>query len=246
VSPRDPEQKPAPATPDSRAEARRRRQAAARKYQPKTVKLLLLDAAPSEDLKRYFYFEDPESSDALFENVCVVLFEQKPADEKVPYLKEMRRRGIFLVELKPDDPVGNAGLQEAARWLPLRVEPLQPQCIIAIGPKVYEAARAELKKADLPLFEHKLPEPRGKSQVFVSELRAAIVKAGLEKLIRPLPAPRKSRKDAEAAEGAEATPAEEEAPATDAPDEPPPQRPRTARTPRGKPTRTGRRSANRS
>ena len=245
MSPQDPV-KPQAVTPDPRAEARRRRQGAARKYQPKTIRLLLLDGSPSEDLTQYFYFEDPNGKDALFENVCIVLFEQKPGDEKVPYLKEMRRRGIFLMELKPDDPIGNASLNEAARWLPLRVEPLQPQCIVAIGPKVYEAARAELKKADLPLFEHKVPEPRGNSQVFVSELRAAIVKAGLEKLIRPLPSPRKSGKAAAASEPEETARAEDETPATDVPDEPPPRRPRAARTPRGKPTRTGRRSANRS
>jgi hypothetical protein len=241
VSPRDPEPKPTTA-PDPRGEARRRRQAAARKYQPKTIRLLLLDEAPSEDLGRYFYFEDADSIDPLFEHVCFVLFETKPAGEKVPFLKEMRRRGIFVMELKPDDPIGDADRRDLARWLPLRVEPLQPQCIIAIGPKVYEAARAELEKADLPLFEHKVPEPRGKAQVFVSELRAAIVKAGLERLIRPLPGGR-TKKDLEPAEAADA---EEEAPATDVPDEPPPRRPRTARARPGRPTRKGRRSANRS
>jgi hypothetical protein len=229
--------------PDPGAEARRRRQAASRKYQPKTIRLLLLDEAPPEDLKRYFYFESAASIDPLFENVCFVLFEAKPAGDKAPYLKELRRRGIFLMELKPDDPIGNADHKELARWLPLRVEPLQPQCVIAIGAKVYDAARAELRKAEVPLFEHKVPDARGKSQVFVSELRAAIVKAGLEKLIRPLPAPRKSRKEAEPEASA---PPEAGTAATDAPDERPPQPPQTARTPRGRPTRKGRRSANRS
>jgi len=81
-----------------------RRRAAARAYQPRRIRLLLIAEAPPADDDRYFYFEHVGTADFLFEKVCGVLFEQKPERDKVPFLKELRRRGVFLIDLKPDAP----------------------------------------------------------------------------------------------------------------------------------------------
>src|SRR5438552_1848892 len=85
-------------------EAWNRRREAARKYRPNRIRLLLVAESPPQAEDRYFYFEDVRAADHLFEAVCEVLFEDKPRGDKIPYLKELRRRGIFLVELKPDAP----------------------------------------------------------------------------------------------------------------------------------------------
>ena len=232
------------ASAQQRAESRRRREAAAHKYQPRRIRLLLIAEAPPEALERYFYFEDVKAHDGLVEHVCEVIFESKPAHDKIPYLKELRRRGIFLIDLKPDGPIDGSRHTELAQWLPLRVETLQPEKVVIVGTPTYKAAAPGLKKARLAIMEHRIPFPdQGHPQDFVREFRAALVLAGLERLIRPLPSPRKARKEAEPAEPVDA---EEEAPATDVPDEPPPRRPRAARARRGRPTRKGRRSASKS
>src|SRR5205085_734267 len=47
----------------ARAPARRRRDRAARKYQPASVELLLVAEAPPSAFDRYFYFEDVATQD---------------------------------------------------------------------------------------------------------------------------------------------------------------------------------------
>lgn len=172
--------------PEARAEAHRRRLAAAKKYQPQRIKLLLVAEAPPADLERYFYFEGPESADPLFESVCYVLFEAKPAGEKAPYLGALRRRGVCLIELEPG-PSGEAKHAESARWLPLRVETYAPGAIVCIGEAVFRAARDELTRAGLPLVPQAVPSPGGAdATAFARDFRRALIKGGLERLIRPL------------------------------------------------------------
>jgi hypothetical protein len=70
--------------------------------------LLLIAEGPPENLSRYFYFEDDASDDPLLREVCEVLFEGAPPADKKARLKELKRRGVFLIELRPDAPLGDA------------------------------------------------------------------------------------------------------------------------------------------
>jgi hypothetical protein len=164
-----------------------RRKAAAAKYQPKTVKLLfVVDAPPAEG---YFYFERAPL-DSLFDDLVQVLFEEPPvAGDRTPYLKELRRRGIFLVELKPDAPLEKGeSLAPYADWLPTRVEVLDPAHVLLLGGAVHDAAFEKLKKAGVPVENTRVAFREGGDRKEArGQLREALVRAGLEKLIRELP-----------------------------------------------------------
>jgi hypothetical protein len=173
-------------------EAWNRRKEAARKYQPKRVRLLLVAESPPPDLERYFYFEDGKSVDELFEEVCFVLFEGQPGDDKVPYLKELRRRGVFLVDAKPDAPRKGEPLGPFVGPLLLNLDAYAPEHVVLLTADVYAAAYAPMKEAGLPVVDVRVPFSATEERVdFRQKLRQALVRAGLEKLIRPLPAGKK-------------------------------------------------------
>jgi len=172
-------------------EAWNRRKAAARKYQPKRIRLLLVAESPPADESRYFYFEDAESAEPLFEEVCGVLFEDTPRPDKGASLKELRRRGVFLVDLKPDAPRRAEPL--GPYWGPfmLNLGPLAPEKIVLLTVDVYDALHSVMKKAGLPVVDLRIPfAPAGEQTHFRQKVRQALVRADLEKLIRPLPVPK--------------------------------------------------------
>jgi hypothetical protein len=167
-----------------------RRREAARSYQPKRVRLLLLAESPPSD-DRYFYFEDEATADNLFEDVCEVILEAKPRGNKAPYLKELRRRGVFLAEVKPDAPRSGEALGPYVGPLLLNVGTLAPEKIVIITTDAYDAAYAKLKQAGLPVVDVRVPFPAtDHPPEFRQRFRQALVRADLEKLIRPMPAPR--------------------------------------------------------
>jgi hypothetical protein len=169
------------------AQARNRRHLAARAHQPKRIRLLLVNEAPPADPDRYFYFVEGDP-DPLFEQVVEVLFEQ-PAEvgNRSDDLKQLKRRGVFAIELGPEGSGGK--LDEQAGWLAIRAQDLQPERVVLIGENVFRAARKALAAAGLPVVESKVREPSaGQEADFRRELRTALVKAGLEPLIRPRPA----------------------------------------------------------
>lgn len=175
------------ASEEEREAARRRRHAAADKYQPNRIRLLLVGEAPPEDLDRYFYFEEPESHDLLFDHVSRVLFESDPVKDKTPVLKALRKRGIFLIDLKPDDPMGDSRHAELAKWLPIRAETLAPERILLLGTPVYRHGYSALQRAGLPVVDKRVELPTaGHEAAFAREFRAALVKGELERLIKPL------------------------------------------------------------
>lgn len=165
-----------------------RRKDSARKYQPKRIRLLLVAESPPADETRYFYFEDVETADDLFEEVCGVLFEEKPQRDKVPYLKALRRRGVFLVDLKPDAPRRGEKLGPYVAPFLLNLDMLAPERIILIEADVYDAVYSAMKEAELPVVDVRIPFPSTGQQVdFRQKFRQALVRGGLEKLIQPLP-----------------------------------------------------------
>lgn len=165
-----------------------RRQTAARVHQPKKIRLLILSDAPFRE-DSGFYFTGPDSMDPLFEEVCTVFFEEPPAGEKEPYLKELKRRGIFYAELKPDGPLEDEKLADYMGPLLINLGILSPEHVVLITPAVYEAAYQPLTKAGLPVVDVRIPKPSHATE-FRQGLRQALVRADLEKLIRPRPKPK--------------------------------------------------------
>jgi hypothetical protein len=164
-----------------------RRKMAARKYAPKRVRLLLVAENPPSDPARYFYSEDARSTDPLFDAVCEVLFEGERAD-KLTSLKELKRRGVFVVELKPDSPRGESKLAPYVPPFLINLETLGPEQIVLIGDDAYDDAFRAIEKAKLPVVDVKVPDPAaGDVASFRNRLRQALVRGGLEKLIKPLP-----------------------------------------------------------
>jgi hypothetical protein len=162
-----------------------RRRMAAQKYRPNRIRVLLIAESPPEDLSRYFYFEDAGSTDPLFDAVCEVLFEGERAD-KLTGLKELKRRGVYVVELKPDSPRGESKLAPYVPPFLINLETLAPETIVTIG-DAYDAAFRAIEKAKLPVVDVKVPDPAaGDLASFRNKLRQALVRGGLEKLIKPL------------------------------------------------------------
>ena len=160
---------------------------AAQRYRPNRIRLLLVAESPPEDPARYFYSEDARSTDPLFDAVCEVLFEGERAD-KTTALKELKRRGVFVVELKPDSPRGESKLAAYVAPFLINLETLGPEQIVLVGDDVHAAAYRAIDKAGLPAVDVKVPDPAAGDQAsFRNKLRQALVRGGLEKLIKPLP-----------------------------------------------------------
>jgi hypothetical protein len=167
-----------------------RRREAARKYRPNRIRLLVVAESPPAEPERYFYFEDADSHDELFDALCEVLFEAAPAGEKAPYLKELKRRGVYVTELKPDAPRDGESLAPYIAPFALNLYDLAPERIVLVSADVY-AAYGPLKKDGHPVVDVRIPAPSAKDGVkFRQAFRQALVRAELEKLIRKPPAPK--------------------------------------------------------
>ncbi len=89
---------------------RQLRDAAAAKYRPDAIELLLVAEAPPDAADRYFYFENVFSNDWLFRGVVEVLLGEQPnRNDKANALSELKGRGVFLVDLKLD-PIDGSDL----------------------------------------------------------------------------------------------------------------------------------------
>lgn|ERR1700686_5289470 len=84
-------------------QARQGRDAAAAKYRPEPIELLLVAEAPPSSLDRYFYFEDVRDQDSLFRHVVRATLAIEPSrSEKASDLRRLADRGVFLIDLKPE------------------------------------------------------------------------------------------------------------------------------------------------
>src|SRR5262245_28212684 len=173
-------------TAPKRSEAWTRRTMAAATHRPTKIKLLIVADAPAAD-DRYFYF-DRGAEDPLFSAVAEVLFEAPDAGDRAALLNELRRRGVFLIEAKPDAPRGGEPLAPYVGPLLLNVETLGAQAIVLVSADVYSAAFAGMTKAGLPVVDVRVPSPE-QALEFRQKFRQALVRAGLEKLIRPFKPP---------------------------------------------------------
>lgn len=166
-----------------------RRHEAARAWQPRRIRLLLVSEAPPDDPARDFYFAGDDHGDALFEAVGEVLLERAPgAGDRETALRELRRRGVFVVPLFD----GSARARPVADYvtaLALRVQDLAPEHVVLIGRATTDAAAKPLAQAGAPVVPVRVSAPSDADPAaFRREFRQALVRAGVEKLIRPLPA----------------------------------------------------------
>lgn len=125
-----------------------------------TVRLLLVAQAPPAADDRYFYFPDVPTQDALFRSVArIVLPHTEPTrSNKASLLEQLRDRGVFLVDLKPD-PVDGSVLSQYVPKLLARIAELAPERIILIKADVYDAVYPALARAGLPVSSVRVPFP---------------------------------------------------------------------------------------
>ena len=144
--------------------ARQRREAAAEKYRPAAVRLLLIAEAPPSAEERYFYFPDVQQHDWLFRGVSQALTGEAPTragKEKV--LTELKRMGVFLIDLKLD-PIDGSPLEQYVPGLVSRCKALAPVAIILIKASVFDAAYHALKATGLPVIDKRIPFPSSGQQ----------------------------------------------------------------------------------
>jgi hypothetical protein len=148
---------PAASSPESAARARRR--AAAERFRPNQIDLLLVAEAPPSALDRYFYFLDVRDKDSLFRYVVRGILNREPTRSgKADFLAELRNRGVFLIDLS-EDPLGAAPLSSFVPSLIERCRTLNPKRIILIKTTVFDAAHHALKGAGLPVVPQRIPFP---------------------------------------------------------------------------------------
>jgi phage terminase large subunit-like protein len=157
-------------------EARRRRAAAARRWQPDPVDLLLVDEAPPSALDRYFYFEDVTTQDSLFRYVVAGVLGVRPTRDKAPLLAELREAGVFLVDACAD-PFHHRreALTACLPDLVARVEGLRPRRVVLVGAALYDLAFTPLRAAGAPVVDARLPYPGSGQQRRFAEGFAAVL-----------------------------------------------------------------------
>jgi hypothetical protein len=165
--PNSPTQTPTSSSPpaaDAKA-VRERRAQAARKYKPAKIEALLVAEAPPSAPERYFYFEDVRAHDSLFRNVAKAILGTTPSrDEKAGALAQLRKRGVFLIDLR-SDPVDGTPLADHVPALLARVRDLAPEKVILIKATVYDVAFTALREAHLPVIDERIPFPGSGQQL---------------------------------------------------------------------------------
>jgi hypothetical protein len=158
------------------------RLAAAAKYTPRKVRLLIVAEAPPCATDRYFYFEEVASNDWLFRYVFEGLYGAKPEREtKADDLARLRDDGIFLIDLHEDN-VSQPDAKTLGACIPGlidRCRALKPEHIVLIKSIVHDVAFAPLKAAGMPVIDKRLPFPAsGQQRNFRVGFREALAAAG--------------------------------------------------------------------
>lgn len=162
-------------TEDRGRAARRRREAAARRWRPEVVDLLLVDEAPPSSLDRYFYFEDVATQDSLFRYVAAGVLGVRPTRDKAPLLAELRDAAVFLLDACVDPfSDGRTALPRCLPDLIARAFELRPRRVVLIGARLYDLAYDALRAAGLPVVDARLPYPGSGQQLRFAEAFAEV------------------------------------------------------------------------
>jgi hypothetical protein len=153
------------------------RQAAAAKYKPDPVRLLLVAEAPPCAPDRYFYFEHVPTHDWLFRYTWQGLTGTKPdSARKAEYLATLRDAGVFLIDLHEQNIAkpNLADLLPSVPGLVDRCRSLHPERIVLIKATVYDAAHAALRSAGQPVVDERIPFPSsGQQKRFLETFKRA-------------------------------------------------------------------------
>ncbi len=160
------------------------RQAAAAKYKPTAIKLLLVAEAPPCTPGRCFYFEHEDPHDWLFRYVWEGLMGTKPDRARKPvHLAALRDAGVFMIDLH-EETVSSPTLTTLRPHVPRLIErcrELKPAHIALIKSSVYDVAHDALKAANLPVINTRMPFPAsGQQRVFLTSFRQAAKAAGFK------------------------------------------------------------------
>lgn len=160
--------------------ARRRREAAAGRYRPQQVELLLVAEAPPSSLDRYFYFEDVLEQDSLFRYVVQTVLNEAPSRaQKAEQLGRLRDRGVYLIDLKTDPKVADESLDGCVRGLVERATALEPRHVITIKATVRDLCQAPLRAAGLDVVDERVPFPgSGQQRRFTEAMTRALRSIG--------------------------------------------------------------------
>jgi hypothetical protein len=137
-----------------------RRLEAADSYKPDDVRMLLVAEAPPGDESKYFYFEEVAAHDALFRYVARGVLGEEPTRENKPILlKQLRAKGVFLIDVKLEPLLPGEDLRPYVPDLVRRVRDLDPARVVLIKATVFDAAYGPLKEAGLPVVGERIPFP---------------------------------------------------------------------------------------
>jgi hypothetical protein len=155
---------------------RERRAAAAARYRPATVDLLLVAEAPPENPARYFYFEDVQKHDALFRETSRAVLGREPTRAKRELLTDLQKHGVFLIDLKLDPKTEpNEDLSRCVPDLVARVKAIAPRRVILIKANVFDLLFESLRQAGLPVADKRIPFPgSGQQARFREKMREAL------------------------------------------------------------------------
>jgi hypothetical protein len=153
------------------------RQAAATKYKPDLVRLLLVAEAPPCAPDRYFYFERVSTHDWLFRYTWQGLTGSKPDPaRKAEHLAALRDAGVFLIDLHEQN-IAKPSLADLLPSVPALVDrcrTLRPERVVLIKATVYDAAHAALRSAGQPVVDERIPFPSsGQQKRFLEAFKRA-------------------------------------------------------------------------
>lgn len=163
------------------------RQAAAARYKPRAIDLLIVAEAPPCDPGRYFYFEDVRTHDWLFRYTWQGLTGAKPSRaDKPAHLAALRDSGVYLIDLH-EDAIAQPKASHLAPHVPgliRRATRLNPKSIVLIKHSVHDAAYTALAAAGLPVIDERIPFPSsGQQKRFLESFARALEHTGIN--VRP-------------------------------------------------------------
>lgn len=162
-------------------DAQAQRAAAARRWQPEQVRLLLVDEAPPSAPDRYFYFEDVATHDSLFRFVAAGVTGTRPDRDKRAALAALRDAGVFLLDACPGAfQHSRAALAGCLPDLVRRIDRLEPDHVLLVGAPLYDTAYQPLRGAGVPVLDARLPYPgSGQQRRFADEFAEVLAQLGL-------------------------------------------------------------------
>jgi hypothetical protein len=176
------------ATPFKPTSGLSERQAAAAKYKPTKINLLLVAEAPPCTPDRYFYFEHVDQHDWLFRYVWEGLTGEKPErPRKAGHLALLRDAGVYMIDLH-EETISQPTLADLRLHVPGVVERcrvLKPRHIALIKSSVYDAAFEALRTAGLPVVDERIPFPAsGQQKKFLESFHRVVNTAGVPLRLR--------------------------------------------------------------